>query len=196
MIVTETNTRERLIECGIEAMTAKSYNACGLKEILDRAGVPKGSFYHYFKSKEDFGVAIIESFTQKYADLKHQILTDPDKTPIERLRAYFQKGRDWYAENGFEQTCLAAKLGMDVATLSQPMRIALKRGMDRWRFEMAQCIREAQEAGEIDPTRNADALAEFIFNAWEGTALHVQLAQSVEPIERFIENVFSELLRP
>lgn len=84
-------------------MIGKSYNAVGLNEILAAAGVPKGSFYHFFKSKEDFGVAVVEYFAVKAAEYLRTMLRDASRTPLERLRYWFESARDQLALHAFQR---------------------------------------------------------------------------------------------
>ncbi|MEM8875806.1 MAG: TetR family transcriptional regulator C-terminal domain-containing protein [Planctomycetota bacterium] len=190
----KTDVRERMIEVGTDVIGQKGYHGCGLNEILKTAGVPKGSFYHYFKSKEDFGVAIVEDFTARYGLKLTQKLTDRRKPAIDRLRSHFQDAEGWYDKNGFDQTCLVAKLGMDVASMSPDMQEALKSGMGHWKSIFARCLREAQEHGEIAESWDPDLLASFLLDAWEGVAVQTQIMRSTQAIRDFIEMVFDHML--
>lgn len=99
----ETTTREKIIAAGTQAIIGKSYNAVGLNEILAAAGVPKGSFYHFFKSKEDFGVAVVEYFAAKAAAHLRTMLCDPRQPPLGRLRHWFESSRDGLAQHAFRR---------------------------------------------------------------------------------------------
>lgn len=193
-MVVPSDTRSRIIEAGTEVVNAKGYHGCGLKEILDAAGVPKGSFYHYFKSKEDFGVAVIEDFTAKYTAKLAAKLGDRSRPAIQRLRDHFSDAEAWYDEHGYEQTCLVAKLGMDVATMSPDMRSALKQGIDQWRAVFARCLRDAQSQGDVDPRWDADELSGVLLDAWEGVAMHTQLAQNTSVIRNFVSVMVDQIL--
>jgi len=99
----EMTTREKIIACGTQAIIGKSYNAVGLNEILATAGVPKGSFYHFFRSKEDFGVAVVEYFAAKAAEHLRTVLRNPSRSPLARLRFWFESARDGLAKNAFRR---------------------------------------------------------------------------------------------
>ncbi len=192
----ELDSRERMIQAGTAVITEKGYHGCGLKEILDAAGVPKGSFYHYFKSKEDFGVAVIEDFMARYANKLAKDLTDRSRPALQRLHDKFASAKQWYAERGYEQTCLVAKLGMDVASMSPSMQAALKCGMDQWKAVYARCLREAQAEGDLDASWDPDALAAFLLDAWEGVAVQTQIARDTKAIQNFLTIVFDRVLKP
>ena len=96
-------TRDKIIASGTQAIISKSYNAVGLNEILAAAGVPKGSFYHFFKSKEDFGVAVVEHFTARAAEHLRTVLREPSRAPLARLRHWFESSRDHLARHAFHR---------------------------------------------------------------------------------------------
>ena len=118
------DTRQKLIKSGAKAMLAKSYHAVGIQEILTEVDVPKGSFYHYFESKEAFGVAIIEYYGEQLANAIRNSVTDHRFSPRQRILAYFTSIRDYYTINGCGRGCLVAKLATEVANPSGDMRDA------------------------------------------------------------------------
>jgi TetR/AcrR family transcriptional repressor of nem operon len=189
-----TETRARLIEAGGAAMMAKSYHAVGLKEILERAGVPKGSFYHYFQSKEDFCAAVIEHAVWEHAARIRGFLADENRSPLTRLREFFRTGRDCYKSKGFRQACLVAKLAAEVSEMSPNLRAALKDGLDQWRDLFAEFLRQAQAAGEIPENWFPEELAGFIQASWEGAVLRMQVDQDEAALDRFRVFLFEHLL--
>lgn len=190
----KTGTREKLIKTGAKAMVAKSYHAVGIQEILSEVDVPKGSFYHYFASKEDFGIAIIEYYGAYLANSITQRLTSESVSPRTRLKEYFQAIRDYYARSGYGQGCLVAKLATETADGSPRMRLALKAEFDKWSDLFAACIRQAQQAGEIDTRHQPEALAEFIYTSWEGALIRMQVNHDLSSIDNFIDYIFNCLI--
>lgn len=190
-----TNTKERIIEAGSSAMSAKSFNGCGLKEILDTADVPKGSFYHYFKSKEDLGVAVIEESAERHAEFLREHLSDRKMKPLQRVLTMFEQMRDHYVESGPMRECVIAKLALEVAQLSEPMRLAIKYAYDNWAALIARVLTEAKAAGEISDAQNPEELADFLVNAWEGCTLRMQIDQNTEALDQFMNRVARTLPR-
>jgi len=187
-------TREHILEVGAQAIAQKSFNSCGLAEILKQAGVPKGSFYHYFSSKEDFGVALIERASAQYVELLQPILGDRRRSPLARLRAVFELSRGQCLARGAARQCLIPKLALETAQLSEVVHAAVKCAYDQWRALLARVIREAQGAGEICRTHDPDRLAEILVMLWEGATLRVQIDRSLRPVDDFLAFVFDSLL--
>jgi TetR/AcrR family transcriptional repressor of nem operon len=186
--------REALIKTGAKAMLAKSYHAVGIQEVLAEVNVPKGSFYHYFQSKEDFGVAIVEYYGEQLAVSIRKALSDTRLSPRERLLAYFTAIREYYAQQGCSQGCLVAKLATEIAGASPKIRAALKNEFDNWSRLFAGCIEEGQQLGEISSEHTPGALAEFIYASWEGALVRMQANHELSPIDNFLHYIFHYLI--
>jgi TetR/AcrR family transcriptional repressor of nem operon len=187
-------TREKLIKAGAKAMLAKSYHAVGIQEILAKVDVPKGSFYHYFESKEAFGVAIIEYYGEQLANSIEEKLAKEEHSPREKIQEYFLGIRDYYAVHGCGRGCLVAKLAIEVENPSVPMCKALKREFDKWTALFAACIREGQKIGEISLAYDAESMAEFLYTSWEGALIRMQVNHDLGPIEKFIEYALDQII--
>jgi len=190
----DSSTREKILEAGHQAISEKSFNACGLTEILQRAGVPKGSFYHYFASKEDFGVALIERASAGYVEKLRPIVGDRQRSPLRRLRAVFEAGREECVANGAACQCLIPKLALETSQLSEPVHAAVKCAYAQWTALLAQVIREAQAGGEIGRGHDADRLAQILVMLWEGATLRMQIDRDLQPVDDFLSFVFDSLL--
>lgn len=192
--IKESATRERILEAGAQAIAAKSFSGCGLSEILEAAGVPKGSFYHYFDSKEDFGVALIERDMAQYLAELQPILSDRKRSALERLRAVFQMGRDECLSNGAARQCLIPKLALETGQLSETVHAAVKCCYDQWTALLARVVREAQAAGEVSRERDPDRLASILVMLWEGATIRMQIDRNLRPVDDFLDFVFDSLL--
>ena len=190
----KTETKQKLIEVGAEAVMAKSFDGVGINQVLELAGVPKGSFYHHFKSKEEFGVAVVNHTAEEHEQRLKDHLLQGDGSPLERLRAFFEFGRDYHRENGTERKCLVAKMALDHANLSDPIQSCVKRGFDSWRNVVAQCLEQAKEAGELEEGEDTVRLADFLNSAWEGVMVRMQVDRDLTVVDSFIELVFERVL--
>jgi TetR/AcrR family transcriptional repressor of nem operon len=190
----DTGTREKILEVGAQAIADKSFNSCGLSEILRRAGVPKGSFYHYFGSKEDFGIALIEKASAEYVELLRPIIGDRRRSPLQRLRAVFELSREECMAKGAARQCLIPKLALETSQLSEPVHAAVKCAYEQWSALLARVVREAQAAGEIGRKHDPDRLANVLVMLWEGATIRMQIDRSLQPVDDFLAFVFDSLL--
>ncbi len=188
------DTRQKTIEIGTQIILAKGYHAVGLQEILTAAGVPKGSFYHYFRSKEDFGIAIVEYYGRLRSEMMAPILNNQDLSPKQKLKEMFVIGRDYRVIHGCNAVCLVGKLGTEMANASEPIRLAVKKEVDRWVNAAAGLIAEAQVQGEISSTYDSQSLAEFIYAAWQGSLTRMQINKDLRSLDIFLTQIFDNLL--
>lgn len=192
----QTATRDRLIEAGAELIAQHGYNATGINAVLKATGVPKGSFYHYFSSKEDFGLAVIVSFAEAYDEALAQLLEDTSVTPLERLQRYFAAGRADMLTCDHARGCLIGNLGQELAGQSDVFRDTLDKVFQRWEHRLVTCLNDAQAVGEIAADIDTHDLASFILAGWEGAILRAKTLKSVTPMQRFEDILFSQLLKP
>lgn len=189
-----TATREKLIETGAELIGQHGYNATGINAVLKTCGVPKGSFYHYFSSKEEFGLAVIDQFAAAYDAQLAELLEDTTTPPLERLRRYFAAGREHMHNCNHATGCLIGNLGQELSGQSDTFRDALDQVFQRWEHRLVGCLEGAQEAGELSAALPAEALASFILSGWEGAILRAKTLKSVEPMEQFEAILFQQVL--
>ncbi len=178
-------------------MGQKSYNGAGLSEILKSADVPKGSFYHYFKSKEDFAVAVIERSSEEHIARMKEMMSDTSKTPMERIYGYFDMMREHYRENGAQRNCLIAKLALEVCQLSLPLRSAVKIAYDQWALVLSQVIAELQSSAEFSHINDVEALAiaNVLINDWEGATMRMQIEGTIKPLDDFFDVILEHGLK-
>ena len=176
-------------------MLRQGYSNTGIQEVLSSIGVPKGSFYHYFNSKEDFAVRIIEHFDQGYTARLLVTLRNPQATPLNRLRNYCDAGKDMLVANECTKGCLIGNLSQEMADQSEVLRKALSTVMGKWRDLFAACIDEGQQLGEINPRVSAHKLAELFLAGWEGAVLRAKSQKTTEPVEVYIELMFEHVLK-
>lgn len=194
MSVEIVETKQRIIEAASLAMIAKSYNGVGLNEILQAADVPKGSFYHFFKSKENLGIAVIEKAAADHLQIVRSYFSDRARTPLERLRKYYESVRDEAAADRAEQ-CVVCKLALEQANLSEPMRAAIRCSFDQSRSMTAQLLREAQAAGEVSKEYDAEQLADFLMVSLDGAMIGAEVNDDVKSIDNFLRFMFGVVLK-
>lgn len=164
-------------------MAAKGYSAVGLNEILATAGVPKGSFYHYFGSKDAFGEALLESYFKAYLAELDEVLALPGLTMAQRLMKYWAIWQDTQSFQDCQGKCLAVKLGVEVADLSEAMRAVLKRGTSGIIDRLAQAIETGVAEGALKVAGTPHAVAQSLYQLWVGASVMVKISKSVQPFE-------------
>ncbi|MDD3326168.1 MAG: TetR/AcrR family transcriptional regulator [Zoogloea sp.] len=187
------DTRELLLRAGLEVLTEKGFSATGIDEILGRAGVPKGSFYHYFASKEAFGLGLIERYGEFFARKLDRHLDNRSLPPLARLHAFVDDARAGMARLGYRRGCLIGNLGQEMGSLPESFRARLKETFEDWQARFSACLKEAQEAGEVARSADTDQLAAFFWIGWEGAVLRAKLEQSARPLEVFAAFYFAGL---
>lgn len=177
--------RRRLLAAGLDLVHAHGFAASGVKEITDAAGVPKGSFYAYFPSKEGFAAAILEHY---WSDIEARILPllDGDGSAHERITRFFHALADEHESADFLLGCLIGNMSLELGGSSEPVRTELTRILERWDGALADCVRSGQgSSGEIATDIGASELASALIEAWEGAALRGKVTRSRAPYDRF-----------
>ncbi|MGP5203345.1 TetR family transcriptional regulator [Psychrobacter aquimaris] len=180
---TTPDTKAHLLATGYQLIAKKGFTAVGLKQILDTAGVPKGSFYHYFASKEAFGEAIINHYFSLYK-ARLDIIDAQDVSAQQKLYDYFQ---NWYdtQQNGCDhEKCLVVKLSAEVADMSETMRKALDAGYQQTTMWLAEQIKAGWTDGSVPRHDNisAESMAKRWYFAWLGASLMAKISQTNTPL--------------
>jgi TetR/AcrR family transcriptional repressor of nem operon len=189
------DTKLALIKAGRRIIVEKGYNHTGIQEILLEVGVPKGSFYHFFSSKEEFGLAIIDYDSQMHDRIVEQYLDDTSLSPLNRLKRYFTFKLEEFETLQYREGCLFGNLSQERSDQNEAFRLRLQTATDRWRDQFAACIQSAQAAGEISNQQTAQDLAEFCLNSWEGALLQMKVSKSDAPLKNYIQFIFGVILK-
>lgn len=192
--MTKKDKKKEIIDVGTELISVNGYNATGIDAVLRQAGIPKGSFYYYFRSKEDFGLAIIDQFAIHYDEKLRSFFDDSSVSPLSRMRNYFEHSLGHMTENQFSKGCLIGNLGQELADQNERFRERLDIIFHSWNQHFSSCIAEAQEAGELSGHLDPDAVADFILAGWEGAILRSKVMKSPESIRNFIDTLYLTLL--
>ncbi len=184
----EQTTRERILEAAEELMLEKSFHSVGLKQLLDAVKVPKGSFYHYFESKEQFGVEMLKHYVHAASTHKRQNLLSSEKIadPLERLFTYLEGSVTFMNANPGTYPCLAVKLAAEVADLSDAMRMEMSNGFDEWIGIYAQVFNEAIEQGLLPDDVDVSSESQFIQDSWAGAVQRAVTNRSADPVSNSI----------
>ena len=186
-------TRELLMRAGLEILTEKGFATAGIDGILRQAGVPKGSFYHYFRNKEDFGLALIDYYGRFFAHKLDHHLKASDLPPLDRVRAFIDDAADGMLRYNFRRGCLIGNLGQEMAALPESFRARLQATFEDWQDRFAACLEEAKRKGDLAPDADTAQLASFFWIGWEGAVLRAKLEQTTTPLTVFAQYYFAGL---
>lgn len=184
-IADQLETRDALVRAGVAVLTEKGFVATGIDEVLRQVGVPKGSFYHWFDSKEAFGLAIIEAYGAFFARKLDRAFLDETRTPLARLAAFVDDAAGGMARFDFRRGCLIGNLGQEMGNLPESFRQRLVDVFSDWERRLAACLVLAREAGEIAPHCDCEALATSFWIGWEGAVLRAKLERSDAPLQLY-----------
>jgi TetR/AcrR family transcriptional regulator, transcriptional repressor for nem operon len=187
------DTRRVILEAGTRAVLRKGYEQSGLAQILQEANVPKGSFYYYFASKEDFGLQLIEHWLENYSEAEAS-LQDQTLSPLTRVRRFFEARCRLFKRLRREYGTVVGSLLLEMATHNETFRCRVERILADWQERLTACLVEAQQAGEINPHRDPRTLAEFCLISWEGAAQRARTVQSMAPLDLFFRVIFETFL--
>jgi TetR/AcrR family transcriptional repressor of nem operon len=188
-------TRELLLRTGVELLTEQGFSSTGIDQILRRVGVPKGSFYNYFKSKEAFGAELIECYRVYFLRKLERHLGNAALSPLARLHAFIADAQQGMQKFDFSRGCLAGNLGQEMGTLPETYRAQLNAVFSDWQDRLARNFEVARAVGEIAEDADCQRLASFFWIGWEGAVMRAKLEKSVAPLEIFADGFFAGVAR-
>ena len=177
------DVRDNILAVGQRIMSGKGFSAVGLNEILTEAKVPKGSFYHYFDSKDAFGEALLSSYFEDYLADLDKVMNEPGLTMAQRLLNYFDM---WRANQSFldcQGKCLAVKLAAEVADLSEAMRAVLNQGTSGIIARMADALERGIDDGSLAIDDTPEQVAQSLYQLWLGASVMVKIVRGTEPFD-------------
>jgi TetR/AcrR family transcriptional regulator, transcriptional repressor for nem operon len=185
----------RLAAAGYTLFKQQGYNATGIQQITDQAGVPKGSFYNHFESKEAFAAQIIRNYAVLVDQAWDTAMQDAPPQPLAAIRHLFSHFAQHHEDTGC-QGCLVGNFAAEVAESSLPCRAVLGSVMHAWRDRLAALLEQAQQAGEARADIAPQALATFFWDAWEGAVLRMKIEHRTDPLKEVLSLMLDKLLRP
>lgn len=183
MTTANADVRQHILDVAKPLMLAKGFTAVGLTELLATAGIPKGSFYHYFGSKEAFGEALLDAYFCDYLLRLDALLAQPG-TAAQRLMQYWSHWQAAQLDSPAAQgQCLVVKLGAEVCDLSESMRVALERGTCGIIERLTRCIEAGEEDGSLSVALGAETVAVMLYQMWLGASLLAKFSRDCRPLD-------------
>ena len=183
------NVRNAVFEAGMKLFIERGFNACSVKDVTDAAGVPKGSFYNHFKSKEALAAEILTEYAKGATD--RSFLTNPEVPALTRLKKHFAALNEYFSK--CNEGCLVGKFMAEMSDETPQIRESLINVLNVWGKEISSAIADGQKQGSIRKDLKADDLAAFLIDAYEGAILRTRVEKSPRALKSFIKIVFSSI---
>lgn len=189
------DTKNRILEAGAEIIHLKGFNHTGIQEILNAAGVPKGSFYNYFRNKEDFGLQVIDYFIEYFNGLAMNILGDSPVPPLERINQILNGFIDFFHTKEYTYGCPIGNLAQEMGDLSPAFREKLQEAIDSMAKHYMNVLEEAQASGALSKDLNVRDTAYFIVSSWHGAIIRMKIEKGPEPLENHRQFILNHILK-
>lgn len=187
--------KERLLDQGVTLLLEKGYHATGLKEILDAVQIPKGSFYAYFNSKEQFAAEAINHYIEPFIQRLSAHLQNPGLDGLAALKLYYSELIAEVAQSGFKGGCLLGNLMGEIGDTSSLCRDALLDAVERYSELQKIALLRGQQEGVVRLDRSAKSMADLLLNGWQGALLRMKVEQSVEPLKACCQDLLDDYFR-
>lgn len=188
------DTRSKLLNVGMNLIRAGSYESVGINDVLRASGVPKGSFYHYFQSKEEFGLEVANHYHDQQLQTAKHVLQNSTQPPFERLITFFRLAYKDFEARGFSHGCLMCNLSTELADQTPAFRALLKKHWHALCTQIASCIK-GMDKSELGLEHLSDAEAgDWLLNSWSGALTRMKAVGNGEPLRLFVKTTFNEVI--
>jgi TetR/AcrR family transcriptional repressor of nem operon len=188
------HSKDDIVQAGLELILSKGFTATGVEAILKQANVPKGSFYNFFSSKEEFGLAIIDRYVAETGELFRPIYDDESLPPLERVRKSFEILVARFETNECNKGCLLGNLSLEMSDQYEKVRQRLEQSLQGWARVLSTLLLQAQEAKAIPADLKPEMLAENLIASFQGAVLRAKVKKSSEPLKDFMYLYFDRFL--
>lgn len=185
-------TKTRLLDEGLRLLLTHGYNDLGVQMLLREAAVPKGSFYHYFESKQDFALQVVERYMEEVHAGLDACLEDSSRPPLERIRGFFEMTREKYSRDGY-LGCMLGGLGQELSGVNHVFRHRIEDCFSYIASRFEDCVAQARERGDVPASVDPREAANLLLNCWEGAALRSRLWRDPAPLREMLDFSFGAL---
>jgi TetR/AcrR family transcriptional repressor of nem operon len=188
--------RENLLNQGVTLLKGQGYHGTGLQEILDVVNIPKGSFYNYFGSKEDFGAEVIQHYTDPFIAQLTGHLERSDADALGAIRRYFDELIVELERDEFKGGCLLGNLMGEIGDTSEVCRKSLQSAVRRYQDVLQFGLAKAQQQGTVRSDKSPEVMADLLVNTWQGALLRMKIERSSAPIKQCCQDLLGDFFRP
>jgi TetR/AcrR family transcriptional repressor of nem operon len=189
-------SRDNLLNQGVSMLMRQGYHGTGLQEILDAVNIPKGSFYNYFDSKEDFGAKVIQHYVDPFITQLTTNLQQSDTDALGAIQRYFDELVMELEKNDFQGGCLLGNLMGEIGDTSPLCQQSLQAAVTRYRDLLQSGLVKAQQQGTVRADKSAGDMADLLINAWQGALLRAKIEKSSGPVEQCCQDLLGDFFRP
>ncbi|WP_043634002.1 TetR/AcrR family transcriptional regulator [Desulfovibrio sp. TomC] len=188
------HSKETLLQVGLDLVWSRGFNGTGVEAILKEAKIPKGSFYNFFSSKEEFSLAVIDKFVASRSAVLSPILNDASLPALERVKKSFETIIATFEESGCYKGCLLGNLGQEMSDQYESVRQRLELSLQLWEKRVSDVLIQAQNDSSIPAYIDVAMLAENMIASFQGAVLRSKIKKSPEPLRHFIHLYFNVFL--
>lgn len=188
--------KQDIIQSGHELFFEKGYGVTGISEITDRIGIPKGSFYNHFNSKEEFGIAVLDFYLNNNNNYLQDVLLNKNNSPLNNLKKFIVNFIE-IQENVYHCTrgCLMGNMTTELADVNSTFQQKTKAGFDDATAIFETCLENAKELEEVSKDLDTNQTAIFLVNSWQGTLLRMKADKTIAPLNNFYKVVFNQIIK-
>jgi TetR/AcrR family transcriptional repressor of nem operon len=187
--------RETLLNEGLKVVLSQGYSGASVRDIVQAAGVPQGSFTNHFRSKEAFVREVLDIYFTMVRDKIEKTLRNDSLPPLRRLRAWIDLQIAYLKKGECRSGCLIGNFSIEASEHSESIRRRLAEMINDINASIVYCLKAAVGAGELPPSTNVHEIARFFYFSWQGAVLQSKVEQSIKPLQRFKSVMFRHLLR-
>ena len=188
------HSKDDILQAGLDIILTKGFNGTGVEAILKQANVPKGSFYNFFSSKEEFGLAIIDKYVAEIGERFHSIFNDESLPPLERVKKSFETLIARFEGNDCTKGCLIGNLSLEMSDQFEKVRQRLEQSLQGWTRVLSKLLLQAQKEKTIPADLDPAMLAENLISSFQGALLRSKVKKSSEPLKNFTYLFFDRFL--
>lgn len=188
------SAKMKILQSAAFLIRKKGFNHTGIQEILETAGAPKGSFYYYFKSKEELGVELIDFYIEFFRAKIEEIMSGKSKPGIKRIKKFIAVFNDIFVSENYSGGCPLGNLAQEMGDLNEKFRLKVSMAFEEIESFVKTCLDDAVAAGEIDNSVNTKKTAQLIINSWEGAIMRMKVEKSLAPIKLMEKMIIDRLI--
>jgi len=187
--------KQAILEQGEQILRKQGYHNTGINQILKECKIPKGSFYNFFKSKEEFGLEVLKLYGDNNLAMMSQFLESPEESPLQRLKSFYEGFYQVSQAEGYKYGCLVNNFTLEIGGQNETLRQMLDKQYNRFLTMVIGCLKEAQVQGEVRTDYTADELGEYIHGHFMGVLNRLKSSKDSRAFDIFYAITFDFLTK-